>query len=101
MAQVLDKILDGKADRLDESLEGEARRLYTAAAGLDEFVSKSPEELVAKRLAGLKKEALRAQATRMREAIQEAERASDPNRVRQLLEQQRQLIQQIEKMGAA
>jgi len=101
MAQVLDKILDGKADRLDESLEGEARRLYTAAAGLDEFVSKSPEELVAKRLAGLKKEALRAHATRMREAIQEAERASDPNRVRQLLEQQRQLIQQIEKMGAA
>jgi len=101
MAQVLEKLLSENAERLDESLEGEARRLYTAAAGLDELVSKNHEELVAKRIAGLKKEALRAQATRMQEAIQEAERASDPDRVRQLLEQQRQLIQQVEKMGAA
>lgn len=101
MAQVLEKLLSGNAERLDESLEGEARRLYTAAAGLDELVTKNPEELVAKRIAGLKKETLRAQAVRMQEAIQEAERASDPDRVRQLLEQQRQLIQQVERMGAA
>jgi len=92
LVEVLNKLLSGNVDRLSESLKGEARRLFTAAASLDEMVCSDLEELVSKRTAGLKKDALRAQATRMQEAIQEAERAHDPDRVRQLLEKQRQLV---------
>lgn len=77
--------------------DGDARRLYTAAAAAEAPAEDQRPVLVRKRLNRLRREALRAEADAVQRAIAEAERGgNEPARIAQLIARKVVLIRQME-----
>lgn len=88
-----------EADALLEN--GDARALFAAAANREPPPMDKAEALAEKRITRLRRDALLAEADRLQEALREAERASDSERVMALLSQRMGIRRQIESLGAA
>lgn len=78
----------------------EARRLYTAAAASERPAVGSPEELVAKRVNRLGKDALRKRSAELQEAIRLAERSNDQAKLAELSLQKMKVLRRMEQVGA-
>ncbi len=102
VAEVLSELFRAPgSDMLQRLQSDQARALYAAAANQQEACTANAESMLRKRIRRLKKEALRAKAARVQQAIEEAERSHNTDRVSELLSQKIGINKQIEEVGAA
>lgn len=86
------------AQRLDTD---EARALYAAASAGQDVAGDKASELVEKRVARLRIDALKAEGDQVQRELQEAERSNDQPRVMELLQRKVGIRKKIESLGAA
>lgn len=101
LTDVLQALFDGAGLDVAQRLENdEARRLYAAAATSELGPPEKVTELVAKRIARLKKDSLDIEAGQIQRALREAERDGDHERVMDLLRLKIDINKKIEQVGA-
>jgi DNA primase len=102
LATVLNALrTDAPAETASQFEDDAARALFGAAANSEPPSADRAGALVAKRLTRLRRDALVAEADRLQEALREAERASDSERVMALLSKRMGIKREIESLGAA
>ena len=101
LAEVLAALCNEPAADVAALLEGEeAKKLYAAAANVGEAPANA-ETLVERRLRRFRKDALEMESARLQQAIQEAERAEDTVKVRELLTRKVGIAREIEELAPA
>ena len=97
---VLQALFDGLDADMGRRLEtSEARALYAVASAKGEHAREKMAEIVTKRISGLKKASLEAEAERVQRELSEAERSKDQGRVLTLLQLKAGINKQIETVG--
>jgi DNA primase len=100
LVEVLQALFRGAGMDVAQALETEeARALYAAAATYEMPAHEKMDDLVAKRIAGLKRASLSAESERLQRELDEAERAKDSVRVVELLERKAGIRKQMERVG--
>lgn len=97
-AQVLMGVLSGETDRFEDPA---AASLYAAAANRPVPPADQAEVLVEKRIRSLKRDALKAEALDLQEAIRDAEKSGDVVRAAQLASRRVGINREIDRLGAA
>lgn len=99
---VLRELLVEAGPALAQRIEDEqALQLYAAAVNRSELEQEKAETVVMKRLCRLKRDALESERQRVQEALRDAERRQDTEKVLELVTQRLGLERQIQKLGAA
>jgi len=96
VCRILHELSGGAGPDLFQRLDDDAGRLYAAAANNERDLDKAAESLVQKRVARLKKEALRAVDAKLKRDIQAAEQANDVTKVNTLMVEHLKVAQQID-----
>lgn len=102
LGEVLMSLWTANADHAVVGMESDdAKALYAAAATSEALPNEKAADLVQKRIASLRIEALRAEEQRLMEELRNAERSNDGSRVQELLRRKIGIHKQIENVGAA
>ena len=98
MREVIEALIGMDSGGVQGFESEEARRLYTAAAGME--VS-GEDEVVEKRLTRFRRDALKLEASRIQEEIENAQRAHDDSKVDALMLRKIDIERECDKVGAA
>ena len=103
MGEILRTLLDtGAGPEFSRRLAtDEGRRLYAAAANTADLEAEDAEDVVTQRVVRIRKDSLVAEAARIQEELQEAERSRNNERVLQLLTAKTDIARQIDSLNAA
>jgi DNA primase len=100
--QVLRTVFEGVGPDVSQRLELEsARNLYAAAATETIDLKETAENIVTKRIARVKKDALRDEADKLQRELFDAEAAGDRARVFEILKKKAGINREIERVGVA